>query len=247
MDLVTLGTSAAYPTVERACSGYLIHDGDVRILMDMGSGVVRNLMRWTDPGGLSAIILSHLHQDHFIDIYPLYYFLAYREVQNLPLDIYAPEGAREFILQIFPPGSERGVDRVYRFKSLEDRGFFDVGGVRCQSIAVKHNLPAFGMRISGKQLLAYSSDTEFDEALFDIASGSDLFICEATKQADYKDVLHLTAKQAGLVAQKSGAKKLMLTHIWPEFDPALSRQMAAEEYGGPIIIAEDNMLISMGS
>jgi len=244
MELILLGTSAAHPTVERASSGYLICEADTRVLVDMGSGVVRNLMRWMDPGKLSAIIISHLHQDHFIDIYPLYYYLAFHKSDNLPLDVYAPEGAREFVLRILPPHSEDSFDEVYRFKALSNRGVFKVGDLEFKSIAVKHSMEAYGLRItSGTKTISYTADTDFAEVLYELAGNSDVFISEATKQEDYKDILHLTAAQAGVIASKAGVKKLILTHIWPDFDPVKSKQMAEENYNGPVIIAEDNMIV----
>ncbi|MDI6715455.1 MAG: MBL fold metallo-hydrolase [Actinomycetota bacterium] len=247
MRLVTLGTSAAYPTIERASSGYLVNEGKTNILMDLGSGVFRNLLRWVDPSDLSAIIISHLHQDHFIDIYPMYYYLAFHRSEHLPINVYAPEGARDFILQIFSGVSGSRLDAVYSFKSLKDRMFFNIGSIKCQSIKVKHTPMAFGIRLTSQYIISYSSDTAFNEALYDIAADSDIFICEATKQDDYKDILHLTATQAGIIARKANVKNLMLTHIWPDFDPARSQQMAAEQYDGPIIIAEDNMEIYLDS
>lgn len=247
MELILLGTSAAYPTVERASSGYLVRDGETNILVDMGSGTVRNLMRWMDPLSLDAVIISHLHQDHFIDIYPLYYYLAYHKSQKFPIDVYAPAGTREFVLQIFPPGSGSKFDSLFNFHPLADRAVFRIGSFGCRSIAVKHNMPTFGQRISQNgHVVAYSSDTAFDDALFDIADESDVFICEATKKEDYKDVLHLTAGQAGMIASKAGAKKLVLTHIWPDFDPDHQKRAAAKEYSGPIVIAEDNLQIPIG-
>ncbi len=247
MELILLGTSAAYPTVKRASSGYLVRDGKTSILIDMGSGVIRNLMRWMDPLALDVIIISHLHQDHFVDVYPLYYYLAYHESGKFPINVYAPAEAREFILQIFPPGSGSKFDSTFSFHPLVDQDTFEIGDFGCQSIAVKHNMPTFGQRISqGGHVVSYSSDTTFSEALFDVADGSDVFICEATKKEDYKDVMHLTARQAGMVASKAGVKKLVLTHIWPDFDPDYQKRAAAEQYSGPIIIAEDNMQIDIG-
>ncbi|HZD58844.1 MAG TPA: MBL fold metallo-hydrolase [Anaerolineae bacterium] len=247
MELITLGTSAAYPTVTRACSGYLIREGTTTILVDAGSGVTRNLMRWISPSLLDAIIISHFHQDHFIDIYPLYYFLAFHPVEHRPLDVYAPEGARDFILQLFPPGSGSNLDTVYNFKPLRDRGYFTIGDIECQSIRTRHSLTTYGVRVSGRHLISYSSDTGFDEVLYDIASGSDIFICEATMQQEREDLLHLTSAQAGNVARKARVKKLVLTHIWPDFEPVESLRMAAEHYDGPIIMAEDNMQIFLDS
>ncbi|HEY3375755.1 MAG TPA: MBL fold metallo-hydrolase [Candidatus Aquicultor sp.] len=243
MELILLGTSAAYPTVDRACSGFLVRNDATTILVDMGSGVTRNLMRWVDPHRLNAIIISHLHQDHFTDIYPLYYYLAFSKALNLPIDVYAPAGARDFIAKLLP--RESRFDEVYRFVALDDRREFSIGSLTCKSFAVKHSIPAYGLRIEGERTVAYSSDTDFDGVLYEIAENSDAFICEATKQADYEDVLHLTAAQAGQIAARAGVRNLILTHIWPEFDPAVSRRMAADEYEGSIIVAEDNMCISL--
>ncbi|MCL6473040.1 MAG: MBL fold metallo-hydrolase [Firmicutes bacterium] len=247
MELIMLGTSAAYPTPERASSGYLVRGRESNILLDMGSGVLRNLLRWMDPFALDAIIITHFHQDHFIDIYPLYYYLAFDNVKRLPIDVYAPAGARDFILQIFPPGTGKSFDNVFSFHTLNDRDVFKVGEFRCESLAVRHNLPTFGQRISlGSRLIAYSSDTTFDEVLFELAAGSDIFICEATKEEDYKDVMHLTAEQAGVIANKAGVGKLILTHIWPDFDPEKQKIKAEKEYSGQVIIAEDNMRLMVG-
>lgn len=241
-----LGTSAAHPTVERACSGYLIREGETSILLDMGSGITRNLMRWMDPLSLNAIVVSHLHQDHFIDIYPLYYYLAFHDQKYLPIDVYAPEGARDFILQILPPGSASSFDATYSFKPLRHRGFFEVGNIRCQSIEVRHVLKSFGLRVSSnRSVVSYSSDTGFDENLYEIASESDVFICESTTRQEREGLLHLTPAQAGMIASKAGARKLVLTHIWPDFDRFEFQQMAAAQYDGPIVLAEDNMKIEL--
>jgi len=245
VELITLGTSAAHPTVERACSGFLIRQGDTRLMIEAGSGAIRNLMRWQDPLALDAIIVTHLHQDHFIDLYPLYYYLVFHRGERLPLTVYAPDGMREFYLRIMHPGAEKEIDDVYRFESLNDNPAFTVGGLQCGSMPVKHSIPAFGIRVQGQGIIAYSSDTDYDDVLIGLAAGCDIFICEATMQREWENLKHLTATEAGIIAQKAEVGNLVLTHIWPDFDPFESQRMAALEFDGPVIVAEDNMRIAV--
>jgi ribonuclease BN (tRNA processing enzyme) len=246
MELITLGTSSAHPTIERASSGYLVREGDASILIDLGSGAFRNLLKWIDPCELDAIILSHLHQDHFIDIYPLFYYLLFKKPCKLPIDVSAPQGAAEFILRILPQGSTQGFTRSFRFHALADRSTFTVGDMRVKCFMVMHGQPTFGVRISSAgHVMAYSSDTDYTDVLVELAADSDIFVCEATMQEEYSYLKHLTASEAGEIAERARVKKLLLTHIWTGLDPNESKLMAEKCFKGQVIIGEDNMRISL--
>jgi ribonuclease BN (tRNA processing enzyme) len=95
-------------------------------------------------------------------------------------------------------------------------------------------------------VLAYTGDTGPTPVVDELAKGSDLFVAEATWQ-DHQDLLpfHLSARQAGEHATRAGAKRLMLTHIWPSLDYEVSRQQAAEAFDGEIIIAEEGMRLEI--
>ena len=73
MDLMVIGCDGTYPSANGACSGYLVRAGDARILMDCGSGVMSKLMALMDPARLSAVILTHWHNDHASDMLVLRY------------------------------------------------------------------------------------------------------------------------------------------------------------------------------
>ena len=87
MDLMVIGCDGTYPSANGACSGYLVRAGDARILMDCGSGVMSKLMALMDPARLSAVILTHWHNDHASDMLVLRYYL---QIHKRKLAVYAP-------------------------------------------------------------------------------------------------------------------------------------------------------------
>jgi ribonuclease BN (tRNA processing enzyme) len=242
MELVTLGTSSAHPTIERACSGYLIREGETTVLVDLGSGVFRNFLRWADPRELDAIFISHFHQDHFIDIYPLFYYLLLHKPKNIPIDVYAPPGASEFVSRILPQGTMQEFSQIFVFHGLADREIMAVGNLQLQCFQVAHMHPTFGVRISSQShTIAYSADTDYDDTLVELAENCDIFICEATMQKEYDYLKHLTAAEAGEIAERARVKKLLLTHIWTDLDPNESKELAERSFSGQIILGEDNV------
>ena len=76
MRLTVLGCSGSYNGPDAAASSYLVeaeHDDGTgsrtwRLLLDLGSGALGPLQRLTDPLGIDAVLLSHLHADHCLDL-----------------------------------------------------------------------------------------------------------------------------------------------------------------------------------
>jgi ribonuclease BN (tRNA processing enzyme) len=123
----------------------------------------------------------------------------------------------------------------------------DIGPFHVTAYEMTHLGPALGYRIEANgAVLAYTGDTGPTPVVDELAKDSDLFIAEATWQ-DHQDLLpfHLSARQAGQHAASAGAKRLVLTHIWPSLDYEVSRQQAAEEFDGEIIVAEEGMRLDI--
>lgn len=241
MDLTVLGGSAAYAGPGQACSGYLLADGRTQVLLDCGSGSLSNLLRWTKPELLAAIVISHLHTDHFADIYPLRYYLQYSAQITAPIPVYAPPAAQDFTAQLL--SSRRSVvDFLNLFDFIPlDRGKTAIGSIEMHARSVEHGIPAFAFHFQGGSTLAYSGDTLEVEALVELAGGAGSLLCEATFQAPDKPMgAHLSATQAGRVAAEAGVGRLILTHIWPTYDKEISRKQAAEEFTGEIELATEN-------
>src|SRR3954447_21431900 len=113
MRMTVLGKSPAWADADGACSGYLVEDGDTRVLLDCGNGVFGKLRKFIDYCAVDAVVLSHLHADHFLDIVPFAYALLYAPRQHpVPVDhwpgtdsparpvLHAPEGAGEVFKRV---------------------------------------------------------------------------------------------------------------------------------------------------
>ncbi len=112
-----------------------------------------------------------------------------------------------------------------------------------------HNVEAYHVRIEGDGwCLAYSGDTTHHPGLVEAARGADLFICEASMPRGHEEEAapgHLTAWQAAEVAREAEVGELMLTHVWPTFDPGLIKEEAAEIFKGRICLARENISMEL--
>src|SRR2546425_12365909 len=187
MKLTILGKWSPYPPAGGACPGYLVEADGVRILLDCGSGVVTSLHRVGTAFDLNAILISHLHPDHFTDIYPLRNELAYGRLPDpppTPVPLFAPAGAAGYLAACLPkPESRQEFTAGFTFRALED-GVGNAGGVRLRFVLTSHPVPCHGVEVSaGGRRLVYSADTGPCEALERLAAGGGLFLCGSTPLA----------------------------------------------------------------
>lgn len=241
MELIVLGSSAAYPIPGKACSGYLVREANTNILLDLGTGVLGNLFRWADPFDLDAVVITHLHTDHFLDIYPLRYYLQFGE-GALPLRILVPAGAEEFLVRIVSKEGRQKFLEVFEFETIWGGASLEIGDFRLEFFEVPHLIPTYGVVIEGGSRMVYSSDCSYSSGLVDAARGVDMLICEAMLQEKnaHLQVGHLSAGLAGKIAREADVKRLLLTHIWPAYDPSVSKKEAEAFFGGEVVLAEEN-------
>lgn len=249
MLLIPVGTGAGgVPRPGGAGSGYLVQEGSTSLLLDCGNGVLGNLSRYLPLQRVDAVFISHLHNDHFADLYP---FLLQRTRYG-NLKVYAPQGARRkfdawFDLLSSNPGVYRNTLDLTEYNPGDG---LKVGPFRLTPRAVEHgSVPGFGVRVeAGKRVLAYSGDSRQCDALVELARDAHLFLCEATLQEGVGDaefnrrqlLAHMTAKQAGEVAAKSGCRALMLTHLMYYLDSELSQAQAQAMTLCPVSTAREH-------
>lgn len=242
MQLSILGCYGPYPPAGGTCSGYLLQEKDCSILLDCGNGVLSRLQNYLAFWQLDAVLLSHLHADHFSDIMIMRYGLemAYkRGLRSEPLLLYAPaDPVSEF--------ERLSYKNAYNVMSIADSEEIMIGPFRISFRAGIHAVPSLSMRIeSPSAILVYSGDTEYYRGLEDLAAGADLFLCEANySEADLDAGLpnHLSAAQAAQIAATAKVKRLMLTHHHPERNPDLSLSAAAKHYPDVELAAEQSVI-----
>ncbi len=243
MKLTILGCYGPYPPAGGACSGYLVSEEGCNILLDCGNGILSRLQKHLSFQELHAVILSHLHADHISDLMIMRYGLelAYnRGLRDKPLPLYAPpEPVVEF--------GRLPYKNAYNLTSISEYRELKIGPFTILFKAGIHAVPAFSMRIeSPSGVLVYSGDTEYHKGLKVVAEGADLFLCEANYlEADIDAGLpnHLSAAKAAQVAAAAGVKRLILTHLYPERDPALTLVEAAKNYSAAELAREGHEII----
>lgn len=258
MRLTAVGCRGSVPGPDSPASSYLVEAEDAdgrtwRMLLDLGSGALGALQRVADPSTLDAVLVTHLHPDHFIDLCPLYVYLRYH-----PRTGVAVTGGRVPVVVRGPADLEDRLGSAYGLAPDESmRCVFDIqthtpvwelGPFTVEVVAVDHPIEAYGFRVHGpseadharRVTLAYSGDTDECAGAVDVARGADLFLCEAAfvEGRDEPRGIHLTGMRAGRVAQDAGAKRLVLTHLPPWNDDAVALAEASTTYDGPITVCE---------
>ncbi|MFC4766387.1 MBL fold metallo-hydrolase [Effusibacillus consociatus] len=245
MKIRILGEYAPYPAPDGATAGYLVDTGTGRFLIDCGSGVLSELLKHISLQELQGVIITHYHADHVADLGVLQYaIMVARKTGSRvdPLPIYANQE---------PPNKFQDV--TYRSDvqaiPLNAGSVIQLCGARLTFTETVHSSSCLAVSVEqdGKKFV-FSADTGPSPFLEQFAQNADLFICEASwlqKDQGPASVGHLTALQAGEMAQKANVKKLCLTHIYPGYDREELRREAAEVFKREIIVAEKGMVLEV--
>ena len=248
MELIVLGADGSWPGPGGATSGYLVSHEGFDMWMDAGFGTIGRLQEHVALTELGAVLLSHGHRDHLVDLYALFASRRFGRTRAQDLPVFAPPDIRPFMGQLV---SERSGDAWTTTFDWHDVGAGDtveVGPfeVRCHEMV--HFGPALGFRISaGGAVLAYTGDTGPTDEVVELARGADLLLAEASWQdGEQQHDRHLTARDCGRYAAAAGVGSLVLTHLEPGRDPSVSLAQAAEEFEGQIVLAERDMRMEVG-
>lgn len=251
-EMIVLGGSGTYPTPTGSCAGYLLRSGGEDVWLDCGPGTFVNLQQHTDFLGIKAIVLSHLHLDHILDLYPFYFAMRFYPTEPAGFPVYAPKGAEDLLVKMFWISEDpnwRHFGGYLDFHTIADGVKEDIGPFRFRFVRSVHPVETLAMRIEGGgRTLAYTSDTGGPiDGLIDVVRDADLLIVEATFQEPDPAMaeVHLTAEEAGQLASKASASRLMLTHISPQLDPKLSIEQARRHFTGEILLATDHLSVEV--
>jgi ribonuclease BN (tRNA processing enzyme) len=244
VKLTVVGPASAYSSKPgRASSCYLVEHEDAAILLDLGQGSFSELWRYRSPGTIAAVFISHMHADHNVDLVPLRHWVKFAN-QGVGPALFGPKDLRP------------------RFGAFQyDADFFndlggnalDVGALRTRAFDVEaarvtHIPDSFAFRISAGDGpgLVYSGDCGVPDDLLALVRPSDILLCEAGfgTRRDAPGI-HLTAAEAGSVAARGGAAKLLLTHVLDRADPDETLAAASAAFGGDTALAQPGMTLDI--
>lgn len=255
MKLIVLGCWAPYPSAGGACSGYLIQSKGKNILVECGNGVVSNLLKYIDFRKLDAVLISHLHPDHYLDLYCLRHAIggARRLEPELPvLPVYMPDEPAEPFTKLKSFNEAFTVFPIEELSTLSHSGIeireTKIGENTIRFTKTDHPLPSYSIIIEGEGKLFYSADTKWTSSLPVIASGADVVLCEASiieEDREYASIGHLTCLQAGELGRLAGAGRLVATHFWPEYDLETIKTEVESGFNGPVILAQEGLQVTI--
>jgi ribonuclease BN (tRNA processing enzyme) len=221
VTIVGVGTSAPQPSTP--ASGVLVESAETSILVDCGQGVIRGVMPIHDPRELGAIVIGHMHADHYIDLVSLRYLMPWADFTGRRIPVYVPPGGRQRLDELAAAISERVgfFDHTFDIAEYDPDTTLAIGDLTLGFIAGRHYVPAWGCTIEAAsgQRVVVSGDTGPNEDLVAAARGADLLIVEATLLAAGEDDPargHLTADEAIDQGARAGAGLTVLVHHRPQ-------------------------------
>lgn len=244
MNLTVLGCAGTFPGPSSGCSAYLLEYDGFRMMIDCGYGAIGALQRHGGLLDLDAVVLSHLHADHCIDLVGYAYARCYHPTERpAPLPVYGPGGTSDRIAAAIESPRPPWLDAVYEWRDIT-AGSFSVGPFEIEARLMAHPIECYGLRVSaGGRTLAYSADTGPCDALVATARGADLFLCEASfvETMDNPPDVHLTGLQAGEAATIAETPSLLLTHLVSWHDEAQVLAEAKESFTGELRLARSGL------
>jgi len=247
LELIVLGAGPAYTDRPGAAgAAYLVRDAATAILLDLGQGAFPGLARELEPSTLDSILISHLHPDHFVDLVSLRHYLRW---EFRPPRCVSVRGPVDLATRLDGVAGEPGFTaEVFDLDGLADRAI-DVGTLRVEAAPVTHTDESYAFRVSaaGGAGLVYSGDCGVAEDLDPLVHRGDVLLTEvAFGPGPVPDgAFHLDGPAVGRLAARTGAGRVLLTHIQMGFDPDETVRTVRERYAGPVEFVDPGDRVSI--
>lgn len=241
MQLIVLGAGPAYTNRPGAVgAAYLLRDGDETLLLDFGQGSFPNLAQAMEPSRLTAILISHLHPDHFIDLVALRHYLKFEFTPPRRVTVLGPAqlGARLDALHAEPGFAATSFDLI----AFGGPGTRQVGGFSVEGVLVTHTDESYGYRVTGRTggSIVYSGDCGVAGDLAPLIRPGDTLLTEVSFGTSPvpSGAFHLNAAAVGALAADRRPGQVLLTHIQMGYDQEAAAVEVRRRYPGPVRVVQ---------
>ncbi|MEZ5244639.1 MAG: MBL fold metallo-hydrolase [Acidimicrobiales bacterium] len=237
LTVTVLGSSGSYAAADNPCTGFLVQSRDAAVLYDCGPGTTGPLQKAIDLVDLTAIVISHCHPDHWLEL-PVLRNVFTWFVPRSGLPVYGTARTAEMDAAVAVPVA--GVPSPFDWTVIDSSARLTIADQRWTFDRTDHPVETLAARVeSAGTSVMFSSDTgpewDFDE----FGRDADAAFCDASHLCGFEGqgIPHLSAREAAMRAEAAGAKRLVLTHLIPGSDAEAHRDEAAAAYGGPVDVA----------
>ena len=238
LSLDVVGAGPAYTDRPGATgAAYLVRSGGTAILLDLGQGSFPRLAGLIDPGTLDAVLVSHLHPDHFIDLVPLRHYLRWGPGHPRRIRVVGPAGLgdRMDALHAEPGFSAASLD----IETLQPEPM-TIGSLTVQPSRVTHAGDSFAFRVAhaddDRAGLVYTGDCGRPEDLEPLIQSGDALLSEVSFGPGpvSPGAAHLDGPSVGRLAARTGVSRILLTHLLMRFDIAETIASVRKVFDGPV-------------
>ncbi|MFP5341851.1 MAG: MBL fold metallo-hydrolase [Candidatus Limnocylindria bacterium] len=249
LRLDVCGAGPAY-TDRQGASGaaYLVRHGASAICLDLGQGSFPRLAGLVEPSSLDAVVVSHLHPDHLIDLVPLRHYLRWEFDPPRHVRVIAPRGLEQRLDALLDdPGFAAAGLRI----EVLEPGTLTIGTLSVEARRVTHTLDSYGFRVSiGGSTgpgLVYSGDCGRAQDLDPLIRPGDVLLSEVSfgPGPTKPDAAHLDGPAVGELARRTRAGRVLLTHLQMGFDPDRTIDSVRRAYDGSVELVQPGTAIGI--
>ena len=252
MRLTTIGTGTAAPTAGRVQSAHLIESGDVRLLMDCGSGAVGRMadlgIPWQE---ITHLAITHFHADHIIDVPTLLYAWRYGQLppRTRGITVIGPAGTLRMLSSfagVFGSGL-LGLGFPISVRELAPGDRIEItDDMTLECLKVPHTDESVAYSIErGRRRIVYTGDTGPDDALGRWAEGCDVLLAECSLPEAMAMATHLTPAHCGALGAAARPDLLVLTHFYPPVEAVDIRGEVGAQFSGAVALATDGWTLDL--
>lgn len=252
MQITVVGSGTVVPRLRRRQSCVVVRAGGQTLVFDLGSGAVRGMIGADlDPFSVDRIFFTHFHPDHTVDVVPLLFALGYGagKPRTRPLYVSGPEPFLGFWNSVM---GAWGLWMTGDYATLASElphvcpSPIELAGCRLSWAPAEHRPESVAYRLEAENgAFVYTGDTEYTESVVALARGADTLLIECSFPDEAPVPGHLTPSGVAKIASEAGARRVVLTHIYPAADDLDLVSEVGSGYDGEVLIAEDGLKFSV--